>query len=55
MRFVEGLFHGEKNGKKFGMMSNIVASDAEEIKHPEYTAEQMDRIIEMAWEDRTPF
>jgi uncharacterized protein (TIGR03643 family) len=52
---VEGLFHGEKNGKKFGMMSNIVASDAEEIKHPEYTAEQMDRIIEMAWEDRTPF
>ncbi len=52
---MEGLFHGEKNGKKFGMMSNIVASDAEEIKHPEYTAEQMDRIIEMAWEDRTPF
>jgi uncharacterized protein (TIGR03643 family) len=23
--------------------------------HPELTAEQTDRIIEMAWEDRTPF
>ena len=55
MLYVESLFHGEKNGKKFGMKSNIVAIGAEEIKHPDYTAEQMDRIIEMAWEDRTPF
>jgi uncharacterized protein (TIGR03643 family) len=52
---VESPFHGEKNGKKIGMKSNIAVNVAEDPKAIEFSEEQKDRIIEMAWEDRTPF
>ena len=44
---------GEKNGKKFGKRLNIVVKSVKMKSNLE--AADIDRIIEMAWEDRTPF
>lgn len=56
---VIALFRGEKNGKRFGMRSNIVVINVEitkmAIKINHLESEDINRIIEMAWEDRTPF
>jgi uncharacterized protein (TIGR03643 family) len=66
---VESLFRGEKNGRAIGNRSNIAATVAEWKKtnlndmptrkpselRAVLTETDIDRIIEMAWEDRTPF
>jgi uncharacterized protein (TIGR03643 family) len=44
---------GEKNGKKFGKRLNIVVKSVKMKSNLEVV--DIDRIIEMAWEDRTPF
>jgi uncharacterized protein (TIGR03643 family) len=44
---------GEKNGKKFGKRLNIVVKSVKMKSNLEVA--DIDRIIEMAWEDRTPF
>jgi len=47
------ILHGEKNGKKFGKRLNIVVKSVKMKSNLE--EEEINRIIEMAWEDRTPF
>jgi uncharacterized protein (TIGR03643 family) len=44
---------GEKNGKKIGNKSSIAVKGVEEVN--KFSLEDSDRIIQMAWEDRTPF
>ena len=44
---------GEKNGKRYGKKSNIVVKDVRMKNNLQ--PEEIDRVIEMAWEDRTPF
>jgi uncharacterized protein (TIGR03643 family) len=44
---------GEKNGKKCGRKLNIVVKSVKMKSNLEVS--DIDRIIEMAWEDRTPF
>ena len=58
-----GLFHGEKNGKKFGTKLNFVVKNVKEtkigniLKNEEQNLNQIDynAIIEMAWCDKTSF
>jgi uncharacterized protein (TIGR03643 family) len=61
---VRDLFHGAKSGKKCGQKSNIVVKDVGKkakkrsmkvIEKYSLNQEDINRIIEMAWEDRTPF
>jgi len=47
------ILHGEKNGKKFGKRLNIVVKSVKMKSNLD--EEEINRIIEMAWEDRTPF
>jgi uncharacterized protein (TIGR03643 family) len=47
------LLLGERNGRRIGKKLNIVVMAVEKIKT--LNDIQIDRIIEMAWEDRTPF
>ena len=64
VKYVDFPSPGGKNGKNAGTKSNIAATAAE-INHPNMrkpsllrtflTEIDIDRIIEMAWEDRTPF
>lgn len=51
--FVNCLLLGEKNGKKIGNKSSIAVKGVEEVS--KFSIEDSDRIIQMAWEDRTPF
>lgn len=51
--FVPDHFLGVKNGNEIGIKSSIVVKSVEEIN--KLTEEDKDRIIQMAWEDRTPF
>lgn len=51
--FATNLLVGEKNGNEIGIKSSIVVKGVEEIN--KLTEEDTDRIIQMAWEDRTPF
>jgi uncharacterized protein (TIGR03643 family) len=46
---------GEKNGKETGSLLNIVARSAENKKTMNLKHDDLDRLIRMAWEDRTPF
>jgi uncharacterized protein (TIGR03643 family) len=61
---VGDLLLGAKSGKKCGQKSNFVAIDVETnikqksmkvIEKYSLTPEDINRIIEMAWEDRTTF
>lgn len=59
------LLRGAKNGKKFGKRWSIAQIAAEQrsdsvntitiVKKPIIALADVSRIIEMAWEDRTPF
>lgn len=63
MRYVTGHLVGGRNGKKFGMKSNIAVINVESLKAKNnkkrmaaaLSVGDIDRIIEMAWEDRTTF
>ena len=44
--FFDQLYWSIKFGKKYSMLTMVAI---------EFTERQLDRIIEMAWEDRTPF
>lgn len=55
MLFVTCLSHGEKNGKETGSPLNIAAKSAENTKTMNLKHDDLDRLIRMAWEDRTPF
>jgi len=56
--------HGERSGRIVGILSFIVPNVVEEIKlsllvmnqkYKNLASEQIDRIIRLAWEDRTSF
>lgn len=51
--FAPGHFLGAKSGSVIGTKSFIAVKSVEEIN--KLTEEDIDRIIQMAWEDRTPF
>ncbi|MCZ2479163.1 TIGR03643 family protein [Aquirufa nivalisilvae] len=51
--YASGHFPGAKNGSEIGIKSCIAVKSVEEIN--KLTEEDTDRIIQMAWEDRTPF
>ncbi|MCZ2483171.1 TIGR03643 family protein [Aquirufa nivalisilvae] len=51
--FAPDHFHGAKSGSEIGTKSSIVVKSVEEIN--KLSEEDTDRIIQMAWEDRTPF
>lgn len=55
MLFVSFPSHGEKNGKETGNLLNIAARSAENKRTMNLRHDDLDRLIRMAWEDRTPF
>ena len=44
---------GARNGRRIGIKSSTVVKSADVAN--KFTDEDIDRIIQMAWEDRTPF
>jgi uncharacterized protein (TIGR03643 family) len=51
--FVTALSPGARSGKRIGIKSSTVVKSADVAN--KFTNEDIDRIIQMAWEDRTPF
>ena len=44
---------GARNGRRIGIKSSIVVKNVDVVN--KFSDEDIDRIIQMAWEDRTPF
>lgn len=56
MLYANDRLHGEKNGNEIGSTYCIAVRDAKSEKMKKtFDSEEVDRIIQMAWEDRTTF
>ncbi len=51
--YATALSPGARNGRRIGIKSSTVVKSADVAN--KFTDEDIDRIIQMAWEDRTPF